>query len=140
MSITIKEIVKQIEGLSVVELVNLFEELKGVFQITDDMLTVGSGSSSKSSDNEEEAAPAVDPNKKVAVVLGGLPSEVTKVSFLTAMRKVLPQLAMADVTTMFTSVTGGTAVTLKSDITRKEATEFVEAMKVALPGATLSIN
>lgn len=133
----VHDAIKIIKELTVTELIQLFGELKETFGITEDMLQVGSGSAA--TDNEEtKSVEAVDPNKKVSLVISNIGGE-SKLAFIKAMKEVL-SMSLSDAGAKFTEASAGTSVILQSDLARKDAEAMITKFKTQLATATIDIK
>lgn len=126
-----------IEGLTVTELVQLFNKLKEVFEITDNMLQVGAAPAGGNGASAETAT-AVDPNKKVSLVLSNIGGE-SKIAFIKAMKEVF-NTAITEASAKFTEASAGTAVILQSDLSRKDAEDIQAKLKTLMAAATVDIK
>lgn len=133
----VHDAIKIIKELTVTELIQLFGELKETFGITEDMLQVGS-SSSADSDESKATTAAVDPNKKVSLVLSNIGGE-SKLAFIKAMKEVL-SMSLSDAGAKFTEASAGTSTVLQSDLARKDAEEMITKFKTHLATATIEIK
>jgi ribosomal protein L7/L12 len=130
--------IQTIKEFTVAELIEFFGALKEAFGITEDMLSVGSGSASAASDEDASAAAAIDPNKKVSIVVTNVGTE-SKLAFIKATKELL-SMSLADAGAKFTELSGGNNAILQSDLTRKNAEELIGKLKALLATATIEIK
>lgn len=134
----VETIVKEIKNLSVSDMLELFGELKNVFGITDDMLTVSGGSSNTSDAGDAQGEVAVDPNRKVMLVMKSL-GDTNKIGLIKALKEAFG-MSISEAGDIFTKIGAGELVSLKSDITKKEAEEFKAKLLASIPSAELDIK
>jgi len=134
----IEKIIDSIKLLSVGEFIELNEALKEVFNITDAMLSVGSGTGAAAAPADE--APALDLNRKVSIVLKELGATKSLQYIKAAMDKDMLGADMNTGKKQAEDAAAGNMPVIKTDISFKDAQDLIAKMKKALPELVLEIK
>jgi large subunit ribosomal protein L7/L12 len=134
MSKKIENIISEMKSLTVVDFLQLIEDLKKEFNISPEMLTMGSGSSS----NNVATEPAEDVNKKVSVVLKDL-GGASPLGYIKATKEALG-LTVEVAKGHTTKVAAGETVVIKEGLLKKEAEDLIKKITSITPGLSLEIK